>query len=95
MRNTTKEDEAVREREQILNSLERLYREAFSAAETRGDAGAMESLDFQFRRDQVGLEVLLDIRELLLPRMPSPSPEEKVTGLLDTAQKIRKLTKLR
>lgn len=95
MPNTTNEEGAVRDRDQILNSLERLYREAFAAAEARQDTAAMEALDFQFRRDQVGLEVLLDIRGLLLPQAPASSPEETVTGLLDTAQKIRKLTKLR
>lgn len=85
----------MRDRSQILNSLERVYREAFAAAEERQDQGAMESLDFRFRRDQVGLEVLLDIRDLLLPQSSAPAPEETVTGLLDTAQKIRNLTKLR
>jgi hypothetical protein len=92
---TTKKGTALRQREQILASLERVYREAFSAAEERQDEAAMEELDIQFQRDQIRLEVLLDIRELLLP----PSQEEpagaKVSGILDTAQKIKNLTRLR
>jgi len=85
----------VRHRDQILNSLERVYREAFAAAQARRDDEAMDSLDFKYQRDQVELEVLLDIRDLLLPDARETSAEEKVGGLLDTAQKIRNLTRLR
>lgn len=85
----------MRKRRQILDSLERVYRQAFEAAEERDDAAAMADLDFQFQRDQVNLEVLLDIRELLRPSEPEPEVGERVGGLLDTAQKLKNLTKLR
>ena len=86
----------MRQREQILASLERVYREAFSAAEKRQDEAAMEGLDVQFQRDQIGLEVLLDIRDLLLPAPTQDEPSgAKVSGILDTAQKIKNLTRLR
>ncbi len=85
----------MRDRRQILDSLERVYRHAFEAAETRDDSKTMADLDFQFQRDQVNLEVLLDIRDLLLPTEPPPEVGEKVGGLLDTAQKLKNLTKLR
>lgn len=85
----------VRERKQILDSLERVYRQAFEAAETRDDAAAMAQLDFKFQRDQVHLEVLLDIRDLLRPAEPEPEVGERVGGLLDTAQKLKNLTRLR
>ena len=85
----------MRHRDQILNSLERVYRDAFAAAEARADAAAMDSLDFGFQRDQVELEVLLDIRDLLVPQGREASADEKVGGLLDTAQKIKNLTRLR
>ncbi|HSM05966.1 MAG TPA: hypothetical protein VK858_15215 [Longimicrobiales bacterium] len=84
----------MRERNQILDSLERVYREAFQTAAEREDAAAMSDLDFQFQRDQVKLEVLLDIRDLLTPREEAPSVDEKVGGLLDTAQKIKKIKNL-
>lgn len=84
----------VRERDQILDSLERVYRDAFRAAEARDDAEAMSSLDFRFQRDQVKLEVLLDIRELLRPKAAGRE-DETGGGLLDTAQKIKNLTRLR
>ncbi len=85
----------MRQREQILASLERVYREAFASAESREDNQTMESLDVQFQRDQLGLEVLLDIRDLLLPAPDDAPTEAKVSGLLDTAQKIKNLTRLR
>ena len=84
----------MRDRHQILDSLERVYREAFQSAEERDDAGAKADLDFRFQRDQVNLEVLLDIRDLLTPVEPAESVDEKVGGLLDTAQKIKKIKNL-
>lgn len=85
----------MRDRRQILDSLERVYRQAFEAAEGRDDSATMADLDFQFQRDQVNLEVLLDIRDLLRPDEPEPEVGERVGGLLDTAQKLKNLTKLR
>ncbi len=84
----------MRERTQILDSLERVYREAFQAAEQQDDATAMADLDFRFQRDQVKLEVLLDIRDLLTPPEPETESEDTVGGLLDTAQKIKKIKNL-
>ncbi len=85
----------MRGRNQILNSLERVYRDALDQAS--GDEGVAERarLDFEFQRDQVHLEILLDIREFLVPVQPVEATSEKVGGLLDTAQKLRNLTKLR
>lgn len=80
----------MRERERILQSLEKVYRAAFAAAEQAGDKETMARLDLEYQRDQIHLEVLLDIRELLVSQ-----PPEKTTSLLETAQQIRNLTKLR
>lgn len=89
----------MRSREQILDSLERVYRQAFTEAKGREDEESLASLDFQFQRDQVRLEVLLDIRDLLFPKdadeQEAPTTGESVSGLLDTAQKIKNLTRLR
>ncbi len=84
----------MRDRNQILDSLERVYRDAFQAAEQQDDATAMADLDFRFQRDQVKLEVLLDIRDLLTPPAPEAESEDTVGGLLDTAQKIKKIKNL-
>lgn len=81
----------MRSRERILQSLENAYREAFGAAEKAGDAAAMSKLDLDYQRDQIRLEVLLDIRDLLAPG----EEEVTTTSLLERAQNLRRLTKLR
>lgn len=81
----------MRSRERIINSLEASYREAFGAAERASDEGRMQELDLSFQRDQILLEVLLDVRELLVP---PPSEEESGPSLLERAQALRKLTRL-
>jgi hypothetical protein len=86
----------MRDRERILASLETVYREAFEAAATRDDGPAMERLELEYQRDQVQLEVLLDIRELLARPPVAPGEEGRsVTSLIDRAQAFRKLTRLR
>jgi len=80
----------MRSRERVLQSLENVYRGVFGAAEEAGDAETMARLDLEYQRDQLQLEVLLDIRDLLTPDQP-----DKTTSLLEKAQQIRRLTKLR
>jgi len=52
-----------RARDRILTNLETMYREAFERAKATGDDSQMATLDFAYRREQLYLEVLLDIRE--------------------------------
>ena len=52
-----------RSRERIMENLETMYREAFERAKTSGDEHQMATLDFAYRREQLYLEILLDIRE--------------------------------
>ena len=83
----------MRNRDRVLQSLEKVYREAFKGAEAAGDTDAMTKLDLDYQRDQLQLEVLLDIRDVL-----TPAPEgqtDKTISLLEKAQSLRKLTKLR
>lgn len=79
----------MRSRDRVLQSLEKVFREAFMEAEKSGNAERMAELDMEYQRDQLRLEVLLDIRELL-----TPEPEDATTSLLEKAQNIRKLTRL-
>ena len=52
-----------RSRDRILENLETMYREAFDRAKTTGDDSQMATLDFAYRREQLYLEILLDIRD--------------------------------
>lgn len=83
----------MRDRSRILGNLESIYTSAFTKAERDNDQAEMERLDFAYQRDQLYLETLLDIRDLLLPE-----PEggvEKASSLLNKAQALRKVVKLR
>lgn len=83
----------LRNRDRILSSLEGVYREAFDSARRREDKDAMARLDFEFQRDQVWLEVALDVREMLAPPAEKESSTgEQVGSLLDKARAIRRFT---
>ena len=81
----------MRDRQRILDNLEELYRDELGrSAQAEGAVG--ERLDFEFQRDQLYLEVMLDLRDL----MSSSSEDEKSTSsLLEKAQQLRNLTRLR
>ena len=86
----------MRERQRILGNLETLYRERFEKARAGADQAHMERLEFDFQRDQLYLEILLDVRDLLTVPTGEEQPEAGgVTSLLDKAQKLRNLTRLR
>jgi len=85
----------MRQRQKILGNLEGLYKEAFQRADGMKDEEAMARLDFDFQKDQLQLEVLLDIRELLSAMDSGGEEAETTTSLLEKAQAIRRLTKLR
>ncbi len=90
----------MRERRRILTSLESTYREAFRRAEETDDRDEMARLDFQFQRDQIRMEVLLDIRELLAAGAAqtdaeAAEPKKEETSLLEKAEALRRLTRLR
>ena len=85
----------MRDRQKILGNLESLYREAFQRSEEGGDQAEMARMDFDFQRDQLYLEALLDVRELLAMVDSGKENEEKTTSLLEKAQAIRRLTKIR
>lgn len=55
----------MRPRDRIIENLESIYREAYGRAREEQAAGRMAELDNAFMRDQLMMEVLLDIRELL------------------------------
>lgn len=85
-----------RQRQQILDNLDAVYREAYGRAEAAHDARLMADLDAAYQREQLLLEVLLDIRDALTtpaatpPRPAGPAPDP--VGALET---IRRITRLR
>lgn len=85
----------MRDRQRILENLEELYREAFKRAEESDDEEAMARMDFDFQRDQLYLEIALDLRELLAAMESGKDNDGKTTSLLEKAQAIRRLTRLR
>lgn len=54
-----------RSRDRILDNLDDMYREAFERAKAGDDPGQMTTLDFAYRREQLYLEILLDIRDAM------------------------------
>ena len=55
----------MRSRDQIFKNLEALYREAYDRAKAAEDERRMADLDASYQREQLLLEVLLDIRDQL------------------------------
>ena len=84
-----------RQRDRILQNLENVYREAYDRAKAADDAARMADLDAAFQREQLLLEVLLDIRDALAaPAAAAPAPDrgpDPITAL----ETIRRITKLR
>ncbi len=81
----------MRDRQRILDNLEKLYRDELDRSGQAGGAGG-ERLDFEFQRDQLYLEVMLDLRDLM---SSSPEDEKSTSSLLEKAQQLRNLTRLR
>jgi hypothetical protein len=84
----------ARPRARILGNLEAIYREAYERAKAGGDERRMADLDSAFQREQLLLEVLLDIRDALAVPRKGPGRREgtDTVAALDT---IRRITKLR
>lgn len=87
-----------RPRDRILANLESIYRDAYERAKAVGDQARMADLDAAYQREQLLLEVLLDIRDTLgaLPAPAEPRPDkgagpDPITAL----ETIHRITKLR
>ncbi len=71
-----------RPRERILSNLESIYREAYDRAQQAGDKTRMLDLDAAYQREQLLLEVLMDIRDALSgPARESATALEKLAVL--------------
>ena len=80
-----------RPRDRILANLESLYREAYDRARTAGDERRMADLDAAYQREQLLLEVLLDIRDAV----GVPQQQKKGGDPIAAIKTIRQISKLR
>lgn len=80
----------MRPRDRILANLESIYRETYDRARTEGAAARMADLENSYMRDQLMLEILLDIRDLF-----SVAPAASGGSALERLESLRRLTKLR
>lgn len=80
----------MRPRERILSNLETLYRENYDRAQATDDPARMADLENAYLRDQLMLEILLDIRDLFAVAPAAPKPG---TSALETLEKLRRLAK--
>jgi len=82
----------MRTREQILGNLEAIYRESFDRAKVEEDPRRMADLDCAFVRDQLTMEILLDIRDLFAV---APAAQKAGSSAIEKLEALRRLTKLR
>lgn len=82
----------MRARDRILANLETAYREAYERAKAEEAQKRMEELDWGFLRDQLMMEVLLDIRDLLAE---TPGSGGQSANALERLEALRRLTRLR
>ena len=82
----------IRPRERILANLETIYRESYERARKYGDEGRMIDLESAYMRDQLMLEILLDIRDLF---SVAPAASSSGATALEKLEAIRRLTRLR
>jgi hypothetical protein len=80
----------MRPRDRILANLETIYRESYARARESGEPGRMIDLDSAYMRDQLMLEILLDIRDLF-----SVAPAASGGSALEKLEALRRLTKPR
>lgn len=81
----------MRSRDRVIENLETVYRRSYDQAKVEGLQRRMEELDAAFVRDQLMMEVLLDIRDLL-----AQTPAQAAgPGAIEKLEALRRLTKLR
>jgi hypothetical protein len=80
-----------RPRDRILANLETIYREAYNKASAAADTERMQQLDASYQREQLMLEVLLDIRDAMMVLGQADNSK----SALEKLDALRKLTKLR
>jgi hypothetical protein len=78
----------MRSRDRILTNLESIYRESYERAKAGGETARMIDLESAYMRDQLMLEILLDIRDLF-----SVSPAAAGGSALEQLDQLRRLVR--
>ncbi|HEX5385619.1 MAG TPA: hypothetical protein VFW66_02845 [Gemmatimonadales bacterium] len=77
----------MRSRDRILANLDGIYRDSYDRAKASGETNRMVDLESAYMRDQLMLEILLDIRDLF-----SVAPAASGGSALERLQALRRLT---
>jgi hypothetical protein len=80
-----------RPRARVLANLEAVYREAYNRAKDGGDKARMLDLDAAYQREQLLLEVLLDIRDALEGTRGGSAGGKSAVEKLEALQRLTKL----
>lgn len=78
----------MRSRDRILANLEAIYRESFERARSSDDQHRMGELENAYMRDQLMLEILLDIRDLFAV---APAAQQSGSSALEKLEALRRL----
>jgi hypothetical protein len=80
----------VRSRDKILANLDQIYRESFDRARAAEETARMVELDSAYTRDQLMLEILLDIRDLFAV---APAAPPSGSSALEKLESLRRLAR--
>jgi len=80
----------MRSRDKILANLEAIYRETYDRAREVDDARRMGDLENSYMRDQLMLEILLDIRDLFAV---APAATTQGSSALEKLEALRRLAR--
>ncbi|HET9065766.1 MAG TPA: hypothetical protein VFN22_08110 [Gemmatimonadales bacterium] len=80
----------MRSRERILGNLEQIYRESYERARASASETRMTDLDNAYMRDQLMLEILLDIRDLFAV---APAAAEQGKSALERLETLRRFAR--
>ena len=78
----------MRSRERILNNLDQIYRESYDRAKDADQESRMVELDNAYMRDQLMLEILLDIRDLFAVAPAVPAPGKSALERLEVLRRL-------
>ena len=82
----------MRSRDRIVANLESIYREAYERARETDNKDRMMDLDASFQREQLILEVLLDVRDAMAAIGEKPASDSALNKI-NTLRKIAKFAK--